>query len=72
MNGLTIIMLCFGFLILLAGFVLYRGKKDELLLWKVYDINKISTEEVKNIGFWTMISSIIPFIIALISLFIEV
>ncbi|MEE3343385.1 MAG: hypothetical protein VZS44_04790 [Bacilli bacterium] len=68
MNGFSCLMLIFSFLIFIAGLYLFTGHKNELLLWKVHDIKKFTKEETKNVGKWTMITSIIPFIIAIIGL----
>ena len=68
MNGFSILMFIFGFMIFIAGFILYLGKKDEVLLWKVYNLKKMSKKEVSNIGKWTMISGIVPIIVGIISL----
>ena len=67
MNGFSILMIIFGILIFLCGLYLFTGHKNEVLLWKVHDIKKLNIEETKNVGKWTMISSIIPFIIALLA-----
>ena len=72
MNGLSILMIIFGALIFLAGVYIYTGHKNPVLLWKVYNLDTISKEELQNIGKWTMISSIIPFLIALLGFFIEI
>lgn len=71
MNGLAFLMFVFAILTFLAGLYLYKGHKSELLLWKT-NIKKISINEVKNIGKWTMITSIVIFIFAIISLFLDV
>ena len=71
MNGLTILMFIFATLIFLAGLYIYTGHNSELLIWKGYNKNA-SKEELRNIGKWTMIVSIIPIIIGIIGIFIEV
>ena len=68
MNGFSIFMIIFGVLILLAGLYLYTGHKNEVLLWKVHDIKNFPMKEVKRVGKWTMISSIIPFILAILGI----
>lgn len=70
-NGLTILMFVFGLGILLAGLYLFTGHDSELLLWKDHKKHH-SKEELRTIGKWTMISSIIPFIVSIISLFLDV
>ena len=72
MNGFSILFFIFGIMILVAGLILYTGHKDEVLLWKVYDVKKLPQSELKNIGKWTMISSIIPFIIAIIGVIFKI
>ena len=72
MNGLTILMFIFALGIFLCGLYLFTGHKSELLLWKNHNVKDMSLEEVKNVGKWTMISSIIPIIIGIIGFFIEV
>ncbi len=71
MNGFTILMFILGFFVFLAGLYLYTGHKNEVLLWKIPDIKKVTKEEVKNIGKWTIISSIIIIVIGILGLFIE-
>ena len=72
MNGFSCLMFIFGLLIFLAGLYLFTGHKNELLLWKVPDIKKFTMSEVKNVGKWTMIVSIVPIIIAIIALFLDI
>ncbi len=71
MSGLSVLMFIFGLGIVLAGLYIYTGHRSELLLWKTHNVKRLTIEELKTIGKWTMISSIIPFIVALIGLFIE-
>lgn len=66
MYGFSILMIIFGILIFLAGLYLFTGHKNEVLLWKVPDIKKFTIEETKNVGKWTMIVSIIPFVLAIL------
>ena len=66
MGGFSIFMIIFGLFIFLCGLYLFTGHKNELLLWKVYDIKNFSISETKNVGKWTMIVSFIPFILALL------
>ena len=72
MNGFSCLMFIFAFLIFIAGIYLYTGHKNELLLWKVHDIKKFTIEETKNVGKWTMISSLVPLILAIIGLFLGI
>ena len=71
MNGLSILMLIFGILIVIAGLYIYTGHNNPILLWKGYNKNATKSD-LRKIGMWTMLSSIIPFIIAIIGLFVEV
>ena len=66
MSGFSILMIIFGVLIFLCGLYLFTGHKSELLLWNVNDIKKYTIEKTKNVGKCTMLSSIIPFILALL------
>ena len=66
MSGFSIFMIIFGVLIFLCGLYLFTGHKNELLLWKVHDIEKFTIVQTKNVGKWTMIASLVPLIIALL------
>ena len=72
MNGFSCLMFIFALLIFIVGIYLYTGHKNELLLWKVHDIKKFTIEETKNVGKWTMISSLVPLILAIIGLFLDI
>ncbi len=72
MNGFSCLMLIFSILVFLSGLYIYTGHKNEVLLWRVHDLSKITKSELQNIGKWTMITSIIPFIFFIIGFFIEV
>jgi hypothetical protein len=68
MNGFSILMLVFGLLIFLCGLYLYQGKNGDftqLLLWKTHK-DKYTKEELQLAGKWTMIVSLIPFILAIL------
>ena len=70
MNGLAIFMIIFGILIFLCGLYLYQGKNGDftqLLLWKTHK-DKYTKEELQSAGKWTMIVSLIPIIIAILSI----
>ncbi len=71
MNGLTILMFIFAFLIILAGLYIYTGHNSELLIWKAYNKNA-SKEELRNLGKWVMLTSILPIIVGIIGIFIDV
>ena len=70
MNGLAILMIIFVVLIFLCGLYLYQGKNGDftqLLLWRSHK-KHYEKEELQLAGKWTMISSSIPFIIAILSI----
>ena len=71
MNGFSILMLVFGSLIILAGLYIFTGHNSELLIWRGYNKNA-TKEEVKNIGKWTMISGLVPIILAIIGTFLDI
>jgi len=71
-NGLTILMGVFALWVFLAGLYLYTGHRCEILLRKVHNIQKLSLKELQNIGKRTMISSWFIFLIAIVSMFLEV
>ena len=63
----SIFMILFGILIFLAGLYIYKGHNSELLLWKGYNKNA-TREELKNTGMWVMISSLVPFVLAILGI----
>ena len=67
MNGFSIIMTIFGLLVLLVGLYMYTGHKLNIMSLRV-EFKDLTKDEWKNIGKWTMIVSIIIFIIAFIGL----
>ena len=71
MNGFSILMFIFALGVFLAGLYIFTGHKSEILLWKVYDKNP-TKEKLRNIGKWTMISSLIIFIIGIIGLILNI
>ena len=74
MNGLAVFMIIFGLLIFLCGVYLYQGKNGDftqLLLWKTHK-KSYSKEELRKVGKWTMITSLIPFLIAIISIIFDI
>ncbi len=66
MREAGIFFIIFGICIALCGLYLYTGHKSELLLWKVHDIKKFTIEQTKDVGFWTIIASLVPIIIGII------
>lgn len=71
MNAFSFFMIIFGILILIAGLYIYKGHDAKILLWKAH-YNNLTKSELKNIGKWTMITSVIPFIISIIGLFLDI
>lgn len=67
MNGFSTLFFIFGFCVLLTGLYMYRGHKLELIAWKAA-FKGLNKDGWKNVGKWTMISSIIIFLIAIIGL----
>ena len=67
MIGFSILMIIFGILIFLAGLYIYKGHNSELLLWKGYNKNA-TKQELKTTGMWTMIASLVPFILAILGI----
>lgn len=65
MSSFAILFFIFGTCVLLAGLYMYTGHKIEMLAWKAAFKN-LKKDEWKNIGKWTMISSIPIFLIAII------
>ena len=72
MNGFSCLMFIFGVLIFLAGLYIYTGHKNEVLLWKCHDLSKVTKDDLKVIGKWTMISSLVPIILAIVGLFLDI
>ena len=70
-KGFSLIMLVFGVLILLAGIYIFKGHNSKILLWKGYNENTTKSD-LKIIGKWTMITSIIPFILSIIGLIFDI
>ena len=71
LNGLAILMFIFGICVLLIGLYMYKGHKLGIMEWRVAFRN-LSKQEWSNIGKWTMISSILIFIIGIIAMSLEV
>lgn len=65
MSSFAILFFIFATCVLLAGLYMYTGHKIEMLEWKAAFKN-LKKEQWKNIGKWTMISSIFIYIIAII------
>ena len=71
MNGFSILMLIFGTCVLLVGLYMFTGHKVGLLEGRVAFQN-LNKNEWKNIGKWTMISSLIIYAIGIIGLFLDI
>lgn len=65
MSGFGILMLIFGVCVLLVGLYMFTGHKLTLMEWRAAYKN-LDIDQWKNIGKWTMISSILIFILALL------
>ena len=70
MSGFTILMLIFGVCVLLTGLYMFTGHKLGIMTNRPAFKN-LSKEEWKNIGKWTMLSSIIIFLLAVLGFFID-
>lgn len=64
-------MFIFSFSILIVGLYMFMGHKLDILTSRSAYQN-LTKDEWKNIGKWTMISSIIPLILAIVGLFLEI
>ncbi len=67
MNGFSILMIIFGICILLVGLFMFRGNELKIISWKAA-FKGLNKSGWKNIGKWTMIVSIIPFILAIVGI----
>lgn len=65
MSNFAILMFIFASCVLLSGLYMYTGHKIELLTWRAAFKN-LTIKEWKNIGKWTMISSIIIYLIGIL------
>ena len=63
MNGFSILMFIFGVCVFLSGIYMFTGHKIEILTGRAAFKN-LKKEEWKNIGKWTIVSSIFIFILA--------
>ena len=71
MNGFSILFFIFGTCVFLTGLYAFTGHKIDILTNRVAFRN-LDKEQWKNIGKWTMISSIFIFVIAIIGLFLDI
>ena len=67
MNGFSILMFIFSLAIFLVGLYMFTGHKLGILTERVAFKN-LNINEWKNIGKWTMITSIIPLILAVVGI----
>ena len=67
MNGFSILMLIFGICIILVGLYMYKGNELIIISWKAA-YKGLNKEGWKTVGKWTMITSIIPFILAILGI----
>ena len=73
MNGLSILLIIFGVLIILAGLSLLKGKKTDfnaLLLWKT-NIKHLTKEQISYAGKVTMITGLSPIISGIFAMIFE-
>ena len=67
MSGFGILFLIFGICTLLVGFYMFTGHKLDILTWRAAYKN-LNESDWKNIGKWTMITSIFIFALAIVGL----
>ena len=70
MNGFPILMFIFGGCTLLVGLYMYTGHPLKVIAWKAA-FKHLTKEGWKNVGKWTMVSSIFIFLIGIIGLFLN-
>ena len=71
MSGFGILFLIFGTCVLLVGLYMYTGHPLKVIEWRAAFKN-MTKEKWINVGKWTMITSVIPFILAIIGLFLDI
>ena len=71
MNGFSILMFIFATCVFLTGLYMFTGHKLGIMEYRAAFRN-LTKEKWKNIGKWTMISSIIIFVIAIVGLFLDI
>ena len=67
MNGFSILMFIFATCVLLVGLYMYTGHEMVSLSWRA-PFQNLKKDDWKNIGKWTMISSILIFFLAIIGI----
>lgn len=65
MSGFGILFLIFGICTLLVGYYMFTGHKLETLTWKA-PYKNLGIDQWKNIGKWTMITSIFILLLAVV------
>ena len=65
MSNVGILMLIFATCLLLTGLYMFTGHKLGIIAWKAA-FKGLDKDGWKNVGKWTMITSIIPLILAVI------
>ena len=70
MNGFGILMFLFATSVLLVGFYMYRGHKIGMLAWRA-GFQNLDKNGWKNVGKWTMISSILIYLLSLLGFFFD-
>lgn len=69
MNGFSILMFIFAVCVLLVGLYAYTGHEIKYLAWRA-QFKGLNIDGWKNVGKWTMVSSIFIFAIAILAIFI--
>ena len=67
MGGFSILFLIFGTCVLLMGFYMYRGHALKIIAWRAA-FKGLTKDGWINVGKWTMISSILIYIIAILGI----
>ena len=71
MNGFSILMFIFATCVLLSGLYMFTGHKLGILDYRAAFKN-LSIDQWKNIGKWTMVSSLIIYVIGIIGIFLDI
>ncbi len=71
MNGFSILFFIFGLCVFLVGLYAFTGHELGIMTNRAA-FNNLNKKEWKNIGKWTMISSIVIFAIAILGLFLDI
>ena len=65
-----IFMFIFAMMVLLTGFYMYTGHELKMISWKA-GFRSLDKQGWKNVGKWTMISSLFIFMFALLAIFLS-